>query len=279
MAERSGHKWAFKPRFRKGAFGWRSQPAVQRVKQAVAEIKKAAKKDPVLAAEGAVQFLERVSPALEKVDSSSGAIGGTVYQAIGVLADVIGSAVVDQPTREAWLERLWEAQQADDIPYLEGLGDHWGALCVDKETASRWADDFVGTVRMAWHPDPTLRGHFKGTSNCLSAMLAAGRHDELLQLLDKAPYKMWHDRQYGVKALVAMGKKAEAIRYAESGAGLNDPMGAIAQACEEILLSSGMKDEAYDRYAYHRQRSRHLRGQVPRRLQEIPGQSAGSRAR
>ena len=43
--------------------------------QAVAEIKKVAKKDPVLAAEGAVAFLERVSPALEHVDSSSGAIG------------------------------------------------------------------------------------------------------------------------------------------------------------------------------------------------------------
>jgi hypothetical protein len=36
-------------RFRRHAFGWKSQPAVPRVKQAVAEIKKIAKTDPVLA--------------------------------------------------------------------------------------------------------------------------------------------------------------------------------------------------------------------------------------
>jgi len=46
-----------------------------------------------------------------------------------------------------------------------------------------------------------------------------------------------------------MGKKAEAIRYAEESRGLNDPGWQIAQACEEILLSSGLLDEAYRRYA------------------------------
>jgi hypothetical protein len=39
---------------------------------------KTARHDPALAAEGAVMFIERVSPALEHVDSSSGAIGGEV---------------------------------------------------------------------------------------------------------------------------------------------------------------------------------------------------------
>jgi hypothetical protein len=37
------HKWEFKPRFRRHAFGWKSQPAITRIKQAVAEIKKVAK--------------------------------------------------------------------------------------------------------------------------------------------------------------------------------------------------------------------------------------------
>jgi hypothetical protein len=41
----------------------------------VAEIWKVANKAPALAAAGAVQFLEKVSPALAQVDSSSGAIG------------------------------------------------------------------------------------------------------------------------------------------------------------------------------------------------------------
>ena len=69
------HKWEFTARFRRHAFGWKSGPAIQRVKQAVAEIKAVARRAPVLAADGAVAFLERVSPALEQVDSSSGAIG------------------------------------------------------------------------------------------------------------------------------------------------------------------------------------------------------------
>lgn len=46
-----------------------------------------------------------------------------------------------------------------------------------------------------------------------------------------------------------MGKKAEAIRYAEDSRGRNDPDWLIAQACEAILLSSGMHEEAYRRYA------------------------------
>ncbi len=69
------HKWQFASRFRRGAFGWRSQPAIRRVKEAISEIRKVARQDELLAAEGVVRFLERLSPALEQVDSSSGARG------------------------------------------------------------------------------------------------------------------------------------------------------------------------------------------------------------
>jgi hypothetical protein len=65
-----GHSWQFKARFRRHAFGWKSQPAIQRVREAVSEIRKAARQDGVLAADGAVALLERLSPALEQVDSS-----------------------------------------------------------------------------------------------------------------------------------------------------------------------------------------------------------------
>ena len=82
MAKAEAHTWEFKARFRRHAFGWKSQPAITRIKQAVAEIKKVAKKDPALAAEGAIAFLERVSPALEQVDSSSGFIGTAVNNTI-----------------------------------------------------------------------------------------------------------------------------------------------------------------------------------------------------
>jgi hypothetical protein len=180
------HKWEFKARFRRHAFAWRSQPAVTRIKEAIAEIRKAAKKEPVLAAEGAVVFLERVSPAVEHVDSSSGAIGAAVNHAIAELASLVADAPADEKkSRDAWLERLWDAYQAG--------------------------------------------------------------YDDVLTILERAPYKMRHYRQYGVKALSAQGKKAEAIRYAEDR-GLNDSPIAIARACEELLLSSGLVDEAYQRY-------------------------------
>ncbi len=46
LAGTDKHKWEFNARFRRHAFGWRSQPAIQRVKEAVAEIKSVARKEP-----------------------------------------------------------------------------------------------------------------------------------------------------------------------------------------------------------------------------------------
>ncbi|MBM4364433.1 MAG: hypothetical protein FJ104_17275, partial [Deltaproteobacteria bacterium] len=134
------HTWEFKARFRRNAFGWKSQPAITRIRQAVAEIKKVAKKDAVLGAEGAVVFLERVSEALERVDSSSGAIGTAVNNAVAELVPLVANAPADATTRNVWLERLFDAYQDDDIPYLEPLGHHWGTLCASKEVASAWSD-------------------------------------------------------------------------------------------------------------------------------------------
>jgi tetratricopeptide (TPR) repeat protein len=249
MTRTAAHTWAFAPRFRRHAFGWRSQPAVQRVREAVAEIQKVAKKDPELGAAGAVLFIEKVSPALEQVDSSSGAIGAAVNHAIEACARVLAEAPVDDVTRDRWLERLWEAHQSDQIPYIERLADYWGELCGSRDRASAWADRLIGTVEAVWRPNRKPGGHFHGTITCLSALFHAGRHEELLALLDKAPTSPWHYREWGVKALATIGRKTEAIRYAEASRGLNDNPIAIARACEEILLSSGLADEAYARYA------------------------------
>jgi hypothetical protein len=65
----AAHAWAFKPRFRRNAFGWKSLPAITRVREAVSEIKKVARTEPVVAAEGAVLFLERLSAALSCMQS------------------------------------------------------------------------------------------------------------------------------------------------------------------------------------------------------------------
>ena len=249
MSKVPKQQWAFATRFRRRAFGWRSQPAIARIKEAVSEIKKAARKDPLLGAEGAVLLLERLSPALEQVDSSSGAIGSAVWHAIKNLAPIIAGASADNAVRTEWLERLWKAFEDDEIPYIESLGDFWGELCGSPQTASRWADEMIGLLRMSWSPDPALRGFYKGTSACLSALLAAGRNEEILALLELAPHKYWPFRKWGVRALAAMGRKVDALRYAEDSRGLNDSPAAIAETCEEILLSCGMADEAYRRYA------------------------------
>jgi hypothetical protein len=79
--------------------------------------------------------------------------------------------------------------------------------------------------------------------------LKAGRNAEVIELLERAPHRFWHDRKWGVKALLSMGKKAEALRFAEDSRGRNEPDLMIAEACEEILLASGLAEEAYSRYA------------------------------
>lgn len=243
------HKWQFTSRFRRHAFGWRSDMPIQRIKEALAEIKAVSRKDPVVAADGAVTLLERLSPALEQVDSSSGALGTAVDRAIDTLVPIIAAADVEPRVRQRWLERLWRALQEDEIPYIESLGEHWGELCATPELAMAWVDELLPRVEHVWSHRSSGHGFFKGTSACLSSFFASGRHDQLLALLERAPFEWWHDRQWGVKALVAMGKKAEAVRYAEQSRGLNDPDRQIAEACEAILLSSGMADEAYRRYA------------------------------
>src|SRR5215468_11679105 len=148
------------------AFGF----ADQRIKEAVAEIKKATRKDKIFGAEGAVLFLEKVSGALEHVDSSSGALGTAVNRAIETLVPIVAQAPASDTLRDKWLERLWCAIEDDAMPYIELLTDHWGELCVTPERASRWADRFIEVVRLTWSPDMPPGGYFKGTAACLSAL-------------------------------------------------------------------------------------------------------------
>lgn len=247
------YKWQFSPRFRRRAFGWKSTTPIARIKDALVEIKAVAKKEPVLAAEGAVLFLEKLAPAIEQVDSSSGGIGSAVNRAIETMVPIIAKANVSRAVREKWLDRLFEALQEDEMPYLENLGEFWGELCATPEIASHWADYMSPTLTTMW--DHCARsgeyGYYKGTSACLSAFYAAGRFDELLALISKSEYrhKSWHNRSWGAKALAAAGKHAEAIRYAEDSKGLNAPLAAIAAFCEGVLLGEGFADEAYARYA------------------------------
>ena len=241
------HSWTFKRRFRRHAFGWRSQPAIGRIKEAVSEIKKVRRTDPVLAAEGAVAFLERVSPALEHVDSSSGAIGSAVNRAIDQLVPIIAEAHADDKTRRGWLDRLMEALENDHIPYIEHLGDSWGDVCATKAIASEQADQLLDLTRIVLRPNREPGESFVGTSPCLSALHKAERYDELVEIAG-GEHVFWWYKRWAIKALVAQGRKSEAIRLAEASRGPWSSDLEIDQLGEEILLSSGMVEEAYRRY-------------------------------
>src|SRR2546422_474670 len=85
-------------------------------------------------------------------------------------------------------------------PAIQRLADDWGELCASKGVALAWADRLADITRMALSPDPNLRGHFHGTSVCLSALYRAERYAEIVDLVagDRIiwPYKRW-----AVKAL------------------------------------------------------------------------------
>ncbi len=243
------YTWTFKPRLRTRAFGWSgSHLACQRLKDAVTEIKKVARKDPVTAADGVVSLMERIWPAFQDIDTSSGALGGAVYWAQNELLPIAIDAPADRTTRDKWLERLWQAIEDDGVDYLSLVGERWGELCGSRETASTWADRFLSLLRTAWS-DPRPGSYVRASSVCLSSLLAAGRHHELLQVLALQRFPHWHERKFGMQALASEGRMDEALAYAEASRGLNQPDAAISAICEKILLDLGRVDEAYDLYA------------------------------
>lgn len=241
------HSWVFKARFRSRAYGWKgSALACRRLKEAVSEIKKAARTGPVIAGDGVVTLFERFWPALEHVDSSSGALGAAVNRAQEELIPILVAAPADFKTRTKWLDRLWAAVQEDGVDYLWIAAERWGEICVSADIASQWADELISLVRSAW-ADPY--GYTNSAAVCLSSLLAANRHEELWALLASARRPTWHYRQFGFQALLKDGRVDEAIAYAEATRGLNEPDASISHACETALLAAGRADEAYTRYA------------------------------
>jgi hypothetical protein len=243
--------WAFRARFRRAAFGWKgSRLAIERISEALAEIRAVARRDAIGAAEGAVLFLERLSPALNQVDSSSGALGSATAAAVLELVPLIGGAPAGTAVRKKWLDRLFEAIQEDDPPYIETLGDHWGELCATPELASSWADQLMPTLRNVLRE--RKRGtyaFFSGTVICYSALFKAGRHDELLELLAMDPHPIWPYLVWGARVLVARGQVDEAIAYVRTRAGSTTNQESIARFAEDVLLQAGRRAEAFDQYA------------------------------
>lgn len=243
--------WTFRARFRRNAYGWKgSNLAISRINEALSEIRAVGRKDPVLAAEGAVLLLRILSPALSDIDSSSGALGNAVNGAIETLVPIIAQAPVAKARRQKWLTKLYEAYEDDEIPYLEYLGECWGELCADPELAWTWADEFLPLVRRVIAERAAGTYAFcKATSPCLSALFHANRHDELLQLLDSESRPYFGDVKWGAKVMIARGQIDEGLAYWRKLGGNYIHETEFAKFAEEALMAAGRRAEAFDQYA------------------------------
>ena len=246
--------WQFKRHFRANTFGWRgSALACKRLGEAVAEIKKAAKADPVLAGEGVVALCERLWPALQHVDSSSGALGSAVYRALDTLLPLLIAAPANLKIRRKWLERLEQAILDEGVEYLSNVRQVWGKICVDECLMDECADRLLPMIRQMWSPEERHVYAFSAqTLMCLSCLLEVGRDEELQALLTAAPHRHWSEQSYWAEALRRRGDLEAAISFAES---CRSPQGydksEIEAFCEGALLEAGRWEDAYTRYGRH----------------------------
>ena len=224
--------------------------AISRLKEAAAEIRSVAKSDPVAAGDGVVSLMERIWPAFQGIDTSSGALGAAVFRTLHQLIPILTVAPADHATRSKWLERLFEAVQSDGVEYLAPLEDRWGEIAQYPDLIHAFADRMIGLVRRAWADHQTFQ-HVIGTSICLSCLLEGGSYDELQELLATRRIKSWSSHRFGAEALVRQGLWEAAIAFAEAVRSSTNPdysEMSIDRFCEKLLIDHGRPDEAYRRY-------------------------------
>lgn len=226
-------KWQFKSKFRTNVYGWRgSKLAITRLKEAVKEIRTAAKSDPVAAGDGCVALMERLWPALQHIDTSSGALGTAVHNTLEELIPLLIAAPADRDTRAKWLERLFDAVQEDGVEYLDPVAERWGEIARYPDLINQYADLLLEPIREAW-ADRQRYNHVAGSKICLSCLLEAGRYDELRGLLALRRYRFWSDDRFAADALLRQGLWQEAIAYAEAS---------------RSKINGAFSDHAIDRY-------------------------------
>ena len=244
------HKWKFKSHFRREAYGWKGTAlASKRMREAVSEIKKVAKKDRFLAGEGVIELFRRLYPALMQIDSSSGALGTAMNKTIEALMPILIKADWDMNTRGKWLDKLYEAIQEDGWGTFDNLRNYWGEICVYPGLAHIWADRLLPTVKQVWTSESY--SYFVGSDMCLSCLLYTERHDELHELLQLQDKPFWHYNEFWGKALVKQGKYEEALYYAHqirSQMTVNNEERSMDLFCESVLIEGGRIEEAYEKY-------------------------------
>jgi hypothetical protein len=251
MTGKVTHKWAFKPGMRAGAYSWKSSAkAIDRLKSASSEIRAVARTDPTAAAEGVIALAQRIWPAFEHIDTSSGALGNGVRRTLEDLLPILIEAPADEKTRAKWLEQLREAIEDDGVDYLAPIADRFGQIAAYPQLMNLHADRDLDMIRAAW-ADHARFSHVTTGTLTLSCLLEAGRYDELMPLLALKKTSLWFDMKFGAEALLRQGREDEALTFAE---GLLKDDGRqwghqdIAQFCEGILARQGRGEDAYRRF-------------------------------
>ena len=240
--------WQFKTKFRAKAFGWRgSRLAISRLKEAVSEIKAVAKSDPVAAADGAVSLMERIWPAFQDIDTSSGALGTAVARTLAELIPILIDAAADHSTRSKWLKRLFEAVHDDGVQYLSPVEHRFGEIARYPDLTNAFADELLPLLRQVWSDQKHFE-YVSGTAICLSCLLEAGRYTELAELLAKQRMKFWSWQRFGAEALLRQGRWEEAVAFADSVRDAGHDKISIDRFCEKVLIHQGRSDEAYRRF-------------------------------
>lgn len=223
------YKWSFAPKFRKRSYPWNgTERASQQLKEAVREIRKVEKKDPELAAEGAIFLLEKIVPAIEQIDSSSGAIGATVHNTLQILFEIIGKAETTLVVRNQWLERIWETYQGDDSGFLDSTGDAWGRLCghsdYSRDLALQWAREMEEcSEERRKNGDDQRYFYFRGEAIVLSCLLEVGIFDKVISLVEKWGHKSWYRRMYAAMAYQKQKKLCQGHLLCGGGPGPERP--------------------------------------------------------
>ncbi len=243
------HTWEFTRYLRAGVYKWNgSALASKRIKEALREISNVAKKDPVIAAEGAVKFIEKCWLALEHIDSSSGAIGNAVNNALFELAEIISHAELLKNERLKLTERIWNSWQDEGYGYYDVLSELWPKLCGDPEILNYWADHFLPVVKHVF-ASTAPGSYFKGSEPCLACLFDAGRYDEIEALFQTSDKLMSFYGEYLIKVMAARGNTEKALSMIDQK--LNDPYISRRKTVnlgEEILLKEGRVEEAYKKY-------------------------------
>ena len=243
------HKWKFKSYFRREAYGWNgTAKASKRMKEAVSEIKKVAKKDLALAGEGVIELFVRLYPALMHIDSSSGALGTAMYNTIDSLTPILIKADWDMNTRGKQLDKLYKAIVEDGWGTFDDLRDHWGEICVYPGLAHLWADRFMNCTKDVLS---STNQYCSAVDMCLSCLVYTERYQELKELLELDERYSWFHHKFWAMALVKQGKQQEALDYAGyilSQQKTNNSKPAIDRFCESVLIDMGRIKEAYEKY-------------------------------